>query len=192
MTVPFSAEYRALSTNDVLLSEIAEITGGKVADVDDNVFRRDFPALASYTDIWQWILAAGIIIFLADVFIRRVILDYEKVAAAVTDFLADLPGLGWLRRAPVKAPAYTSRLLKAKRSASAGRKFEVHEGASGEDMDDILSEQAVRHARAATAKRTEAPPLSEVARDDGDEDSYTGRLLRAKRKARREDSQRYD
>jgi len=193
VTVPFSAEYRALSTNDVLLSEISEITGGKVISVDDNVFRRDFPALASYTDVWQWILAAGVVIFLADVFVRRVILDYAKIAAAVRNSLAGLPGLGRLRPAAARAPAYTSRLLKAKRTATAGRKFEAGEGGAEGDVEEVLSQQAAAQARRAAEKRAQAAPVSEVAAggEEEEEETYTSRLLKAKRRARREDKDKY-
>ncbi|MHC4712906.1 MAG: glutamine amidotransferase [Planctomycetota bacterium] len=186
VTVPFSAEYKALATNEVLLAEISEISGGEVVDVDTDVFRRDFPAAASYTDIWQWVLGAGIIVFLADVFIRRVIVDYEKVAAAARYVVSLLPGLGWLRRAPARSVAYTSRLLSAKKSVVAGRKFQATEEGEAADLDGIMREQAVHRAQEAASKRRESAPIAEVAKEkkEPEEDGYTSRLLRAKKKAR--------
>jgi uncharacterized membrane protein/Mg-chelatase subunit ChlD len=184
VTVPFSTEYRDLSTNDVLLGEISEIGGGEVIDEDGDVFRRTFAPTASYTDIWMPVLAAAVIVFLADVFVRRVIVDYAKVWAAVRGALWFVPWIGPAGKGEEKRPAYTSRLLTAKKSAVASRKFEADEEAEGADIDGIMTEQAVHRARAASEKRPEAAPLSEVADKAKDDDSYTGRLLKAKRRAR--------
>lgn len=187
VTMPFSPEYKALSTNDVLLGEIAEIGGGEVIGPETDVFRRDFEAMSSYTDVWQWVLVAAVLVFLADVFVRRVILDYDKVLAWVKETLSALPWLGRLSTAKARQPAYTSRLLSAKKSAISQHKFEAPQGDGASDVSMILEEQTVQRARRAAEKRAEAPPVSEVAGKEAPvEETFTGRLLAAKKRAREE------
>ncbi len=188
VTVPFSPEYRALSSNDLLLKEIADITGGRVIGVQDDVFRRDFPPEASYTDIWQWMVAAAAVLFLADVFLRRVIVDYAAVAARVREAFWWAP---WVSgRAPVaQRVAYTSALLAAKKSvgkeekAAAAKKFAPDAHAPAASLEELSRDQAVMRAQAAADKRAPAPPR-EIRKPAGD--GYTSRLLDAKRRARGE------
>lgn len=181
VTIPFSEEYRALSTNDVLLKEMSEIADGAIINHKTNVFREDFAAAASYVDVWQWILAAGIVLFLVDVFVRRVLVDWAKLLAAI-------------QGAPARArvQTHTARLLSAKSRATgstraAARKFDAEAAPEASVMEDIIQEQTVARARAAAQKRPDATPLAEVARDKPkEEDGYTSRLLKAKRRARKD------
>jgi uncharacterized membrane protein len=187
LTVPFSPEYKALSTNDVLMKQISDITGGRVIDETADVFRRDFPPEASYSDIWQWALAAAAALFLVDVFLRRVIIDYARALAAVRRSLWWLPWIG-RGRASAERAAYAASLLSAKKTARATRqeaamKFTPQEGAPVQPIDEIERAQAMARARATAEKGAAAPPVAEVAKEG--QQIFTDRLLDAKRRARK-------
>jgi hypothetical protein len=189
VTIPFSPEYRALSTNDVLLKQLSDLTGGQVIAPDADVFRRDFPAQASYSDIWQWVLAAACALFLVDVFLRRVIIDYAAVWETIRNAFYWLPYVGRGRLAGERI-AYTSALLSVKKVTGearqeSARKFTSDAETPSQPIEEIEREQALSRSRARAEKVEQAaPPPSEVA--NAGEDTFTGRLLEAKRKARRD------
>ena len=140
------------------MKEISDIAGGEVIGPDADVFRRDFEAAASYTDVWQWLLGAGIILFLADVAIRRVIVDWAKAGAAVKGAFSWLPGLAAWKPSPARGPAYTARLLSVKKTKAAdrlhaGAKFEAAGAEAPEKLDDLIKVHAVSRARAAAEKK---------------------------------------
>jgi len=191
VTVPFSPEYRALSTNDVLLKQVADVTGGKVIGLNENVFRRDFPPEASYTDIWQWMLGSAIALFLFDVFVRRVIIDWAAAGHRALDMLWWVPGIGSRRKTVAERSAYATQLLTAKKSAAkakrgaAAKKFTPDANAPAQGIEELAREQAISRARAAQEKsKTAETPTKEVAK--GAQEGFTARLLEAKRRAQQE------
>ncbi len=189
VTIPFSPEYRALSTNDVLLKQLSDLTGGKVIAPEVDVFRRDFPAQASYSDIWQWVLAAACALFLLDVFLRRVIIDYAAVWEAFRDAVYWLPYVG-RRQLAGERIAYTSTLLSVKKVTreqrqESARKFVGDAETPLVPIEEIERDQALTRSRARAEKIDQASaPSSEVTK--AGEDTFTGRLLEAKRKARKD------
>ena len=191
VTVPFSPEYRALSTNDVLLKEICDVTGGKVINQDDDVFRRDFPPESFYTDVWQWAIAAAAVLFLFDVFLRRVIIDYAKVASAIRDALWWVPFIGEGRKRRTERLAYTAALLSVKQKArlarqEAAQKFVAATPTPAAPLRELEREQAMSRSRAKAEKiGAVAPPPKEVAKETPKEGEpiFTSQLLEAKRRA---------
>lgn len=75
VSMPFSPELRELATNEVLLREVAEITGGRVLQMNpetDRVFKHDLPPTVSKQPAWDWTLAWLLLpLFLLDVASRR-------------------------------------------------------------------------------------------------------------------------
>lgn len=77
ISVPFSPEFRELATNEALLREIVELTGGRwLEDIGDpqnhDVFRHDFPPILAHQPVWDWTLAWLLLpLFLLDVAARR-------------------------------------------------------------------------------------------------------------------------
>lgn len=193
VSVPFSPEYRALATNDLLLKEIADVTGGQVVAADANVFRRDFPPGATYTDVWQWAMGAGALLFLVDVFLRRVIIEWAKVWARVRVWI--VRPVYWImgKRLPAAKVAYTSALLTVKKRArearhEAAQKFTAAGGAPEQSIAELEREQALTRSRARAEKvEASAAPPREVAREK--EETFTSKLLEAKRKAVKERKQ---
>jgi hypothetical protein len=75
VSIPYSPEYRELSTNESLMRRIADTTGGRVLEMNpetDDVFNHDLPPSIARHDIWEdvlkWILLP---LFLLDVAVRR-------------------------------------------------------------------------------------------------------------------------
>lgn len=101
--MPYSAEFRDRDTNLGLLQQLATLrpTGGEPgvlssADLDSSqmeqllaldTFRADLPKAVSIRDVWPLLLLACGLLFLADVFVRRVALTLDWVA----------PSLRWLK-----------------------------------------------------------------------------------------------
>ena len=106
ISIPYSPEYRILSTDHDLLRRVAEAGGGRYHDPppepqEAGFFSRDFPTVREVSDAWRHLLVLAIALFYLDVFIRRVVLDYrEALATAAARVRAAI-----LRRSPVTAPA---------------------------------------------------------------------------------------
>ncbi|HEY3243988.1 MAG TPA: VWA domain-containing protein [Phycisphaerae bacterium] len=76
VSVPFSPEFRELNTNEPLLQQIVDITGGRrIDDLDTtaaDVFSHDLPPTVSKQPAWDWAVAWLLLpLFLLDVAVRR-------------------------------------------------------------------------------------------------------------------------
>jgi hypothetical protein len=75
VSVPFSPEFRELSTNDALLRQMAEITNGRWLVLDpesDAIFSHDLPPTVARRPAWDWTLGWLVLpLFLLDVAVRR-------------------------------------------------------------------------------------------------------------------------
>jgi len=99
VSVPFSPELRELATNEPLLREIADLTGGRVFAMDantDGVFDHNLPPTLSRQPAWNWMLAWLLLpLFLLDVSCRRLAnwLAFSIVCEVLLDAVV-LFGLG--------------------------------------------------------------------------------------------------
>jgi hypothetical protein len=203
ITVPYSAEYRERESNEAVLKDLARVipkgsNGEPGAVIDGPLDRDSVPALVrshdsfrrtlqkanSSQDIWPIFLMVAGVIFLGDVFVRRVQVNFDWIAPAAI--------WGWnrlLRRdQEVAADERMDRLRNLKATVSnqlderrAAARFEpqVDADTPGRDLDEVLND-------AAASGSSQPPPL---ARPTGplpqtEEESYTERLLKAKRKNR--------
>jgi len=75
VSMPFSPEFRELQTNEALMREVAEITGGRILQMNaagDAVFAHNLPPTESRQPAWDWTLAWLVLpLFLLDVAARR-------------------------------------------------------------------------------------------------------------------------
>jgi hypothetical protein len=147
-----------------------------------NPFRRDLqPAIANQS-IWPWLIMVGSCLFFADVFVRRVQVNFGWL----TRLLAS--GRDWmLRREPdVAVPETMGRLRSRKREIS--DQIEDRRAATRfqESVDATEETSTVATASTAAAPPQVTGPNSsheglDQASDAGAEPSYTERLLKAKR-----------
>ena len=204
VNVPYSAEFRNRDTNMGLLQQLATLqpTGGEAgvlssADLDAsqmeqlltlNTFRADLPKAVSIRDVWPLLLLVCGIIFLADVFVRRVALTLDWV----------VPTFRWLKnkllnqRVVAEVEQRLERLRSKKQELAqsidqrrAATRFSPEEEqveSPAPDVDTVLQDLQST-ASAADRSQRPAPPTQ---RDESDTDAYTARLLEAKKKAREE------
>jgi hypothetical protein len=204
VNVPYSAEFRDRDTNLGLLQQLAALqpAGGRPgvlseADLDAaqmeqllalNAFRADLPKAVSVRDVWPLLLLVCGMIFLADVFVRRVALSLDWV----------VPALRWLKgkllnqRVVAEVEQRLERLRSKKREVAesidqrrAATRFspaEEQAESTAPDVDAVLKDL---QSAASAADRPRRPAVTEQ-RDASDADAYTARLLEAKKKAREE------
>jgi hypothetical protein len=187
LSMAYSPEFRNLRTQDVLLEELARIGGGRFAEPDElvsgetNPFRRDLPPTVMSREIFSTLIVLAVWLLLADVFVRRVAIDWAKVWASARARAAVLLG----RVRPARVPdARLEALLetKARVRDRAQRRAYTPEAAAGDaPPEDLEAPETAAPAGAGPAKPS---PEGEATREEKPEDAgYTRRLLDAKRRA---------
>lgn len=201
VNVAYSAEYRDRETNTPLLDQLARLTpqGGKPGLVIDdpqgdlnpvsllqfNSFRHDLPHATSSQDIWQYLLWASAFVFFADVFIRRVTVNLDWVAPMMGTIRDTVLGR---ERVPQTTPMM-ERLRSSKAEVSgdlerrrAATRFEPQPDApvSAEAIDEALGQS---DAPTLAKPKTAGPGMGPAGAEE--EDTYTNRLLKAKKQARK-------
>jgi len=184
IVVPYSSEYRELRANTEALEQIAKTTKGRVLGREDDVFARTFDPEPRYEHIWPWLLAIAAVLAPADVFVRRVFVDY---AAAWRKTVSAVRSISVARRRARTAPTHVDTLLGAKKRTrddirKRTHKFEADEEAPALE-EPTLGEEAKPKIEP-LARRAVAAERPGVQRDD---ETYMGRLLKAKRAAREEE-----
>lgn len=189
--VPYSDEFRGRASNEPLLEQLAQLvpkggTAGRLIDgsvaagkvepiVAVDTFRHDLPKATSSQDIWYYLVLVGSCLFFFDVFVRRVQVSFAWVPK--------LAGRLLRRQPPPEEPETIQRLRS--RKAEVGTQFEQIRAsarfeASAETPTDtsVLEEPQTRPTAAGPASA--APSMT----PESQAESYTERLLRAKKKAR--------
>jgi Ca-activated chloride channel homolog len=79
---PYAAEYRLSDSNRVLLERIAAQTGGPVVVKPDEAWRRDTVPQKDPQDVWHYLIMAAVLLFVADVALRRLRISVHDVRDA--------------------------------------------------------------------------------------------------------------
>jgi uncharacterized membrane protein len=202
VSVPYSSEYRDRETNVALLENLARLQpkDGKPGEVirgemrrdgledllEVNTFRHNLAKAISSQDIWPWLVLITACFFFGDVFIRRVTVHFYWVGPAVS-WVVDRV----FRREREEAEDPRMERLRSRKAEIAGQiderraatRFEPQvDAASGDaarDLDDVLAEAA---GSAVPTPPRPAAPQTDIAAE-AEQQSYTGRLLEAKKKA---------
>ena len=187
--VPYAREFRAIKHNTALLKELADRTGGRVITMGDpqlaDIFNREgLEVPRSAKRIWDLlvILAACLLIF--DVAARRLSFDQKAMKASLARAVGRRQESGeqtveaWKKARSQVAHRRDDAVEPVDRSA----KFEATEADAVRAID--VGAEAPKDRRPASPQvqlqsKAEEPPSAE------DED-YTSRLLKAKRRARGE------
>ncbi len=202
VTIPYSPEYRKLSTNDNLLQRLADTTGGKILDEDietgkyESIYRSGFNVARDSKDLWRHLLFWAAILFFIDVFIRRVIVDYVDLAqtgySKVTGFIsrkkAQRTETDDRLKTLLQRKAGLKHNVDPEDSAPATQKFyqssSSDEDDAGVTMDtkfdaSVEQDASSRPAPSPSAQKKKAEPTPEAKEEDG----FTSRLLAAKKRA---------
>ena len=191
VTRPFADEYRALRDNSALLRQVAEMTGGRVLDLNQNPpqlwERENLKMPVSKTAVWLVATLVGLSVFLLDVAVRRVRIDVAGMARA---------GVGLFRRAPQQASAQIGALKAAREKSreTIQKKTEPSRGTAehaGVKFDVSDSELRSRMSKPQSVTDAPAPIVQKSAPKDegkpaGKEEDGMSRLLKAKKRAQDE------
>jgi len=198
VNVGYSAEYRDNETNMALLKSLAGMsakdgppgmlveTGLDLSQPEQllaaNPFRRDLkPAIANQS-IWPWLVLVASCLFFADVFVRRVQVNFLWVAP----LLAQARDWVLRREQAVPMPETMERLRSRKQEIN--EQIETRRAATRFETTDETPSETTNPAEAITTA-TSVPAAStpktqqsiEEKSDQAAELSYTERLLKAKR-----------
>lgn len=202
--VAYSSEFRDQVTNDALLGEIAALqpkdgAAGEVIEASAdgngapleqllaiNTFRHDLSKATSSQDAWHLVLLLAACIFFADVFTRRVQVSFAWVPPLAVSLRDRILG----RPAEDAQPEYMER-LQSRKAEVVGRfeqirsdtRFELPtESEPGDTTADINSIEELSDPSANKPRQAKPAKPSIVADKQAEEESYTERLLRAKKK----------
>lgn len=192
---PFADEFRALVDNAPLLEQVRALTGGRVLATDPNTAelwdRTGLTVPVALTPLWQWLMLAGVALFLMDVGVRRVRLDVIAAWRSLRRMLgrqaqgagAQIESLQAARaKAQAKMALRATGSAGARESNMAAVKFE----ASAERVKSGKTEVELGEGTRPTAPPAAiaAPKPSEARPSEGSEGMSA--LLKAKKKARGE------
>jgi len=196
VSIPYSPEYKKLESDFGLLRRAAAVGGGQLLSGDpkkDRVFDSDQPATRSFQPIWEPLLLAALLLFFADVIIRRVIItrgDFAAGLAAVRKALTPRKRKGeqdQTMAALLKRKEKTfERMPKDERPEQDFKKrlTRAAEAGKGEKLEIDTAPVKEEAAAAAAAAPKTKPGKTEKAAPAVEEDSYTGRLLAAKKRVK--------
>jgi uncharacterized membrane protein len=201
VNVGYSDEFRQRETNTPLLESMAGLPAKEgrpgnlmeplpavpeegveealAAQLAADPYRRDLPRAVASQDIWPWLVMVASCLFLADVFVRRVQVSFGWL----TPLWMRLVEIVLRRERQAAAPETMSRLRSRKAevdqaldSRRAGARFEP-------DADVHVDPSVIEAAQAApTAPGTKEPtPQKPTTEEQKEADSYTERLLKAKK-----------
>ena len=190
IAVPYSDEFRGRATNDALLGRLAGLvpdggTEGRMieapAGLDDtesllavDTFRHDLAKAKSSQDIWYYLVLLGSCVFFLDIFVRRVHVGFDWVPVMAGRIRDRLFG-----RQSESTEVQTIERLRGRKAEVEGQVEQFRASArfeaASEDVE--LAELADGTPTATASKPT--PP----AEQESEGESYTERLLRAKKRA---------
>ena len=193
VTVPYSEEFRIRESNRQLMESLAAVTprGGEAGVVtapldsmpsqeliSTNAFRGGLELAKSIRDAWPWFVFAGCCIFLGDVFVRRVAVNFSWVGAVMKRMLGN---------ATESEPAVTARLDALKKNKEAvGDSLERRRASVRFEPTTMETDGAIDLTDIPQPGKS-APDTPEAKRESSAPagKSYTERLLEAKRKAKK-------
>jgi len=105
VTVPFAPEFEDLTDNSALLAQVAEITGGRILNTDpkkaDLFSRAGLVKPQSALPLTIPLLLAWVVLFLADVAVRRIAIDFAAIARGLGIRTGELAGASVLAAAAI-------------------------------------------------------------------------------------------
>jgi hypothetical protein len=205
VNVPYSSEFSDRESNMALLKNLASLTPkegqpGKVIEgrmeedeldvlLGVDTYRAGLMKAISRQDVWPLFLLIAACVFFGDVFIRRVTVHFYWIG----------PAIGWvvdrvLRREREEVEDQRLERLRSRKAAiaveiderRASARFEPQADADvpSKELDEVLEEAA-----GATPPRAPTPTTDQSKLETEEEQSYTSRLLEAKKKAWKENKQ---
>jgi hypothetical protein len=201
VNVPYSAEFSDREADVGLLTSLADLTpksgepgrtidgtldsGGIGELLAVNSFRRDLPAATNSQDVWHLLLLVAGCLFFFDVFFRRVTVSWAwapQLAGRLRDRVLR-------REAAPESTEYMQR-LRSRKAEVAEKLDQQRSQARFEPTPEIQHDTSVLDQPARFEPKATKP--SPAASQPKEEESYTSRLLKAKKKVWEDRDQRND
>jgi uncharacterized membrane protein len=194
ISVPYSPEFSDRQTNRQLLHALASTTphGGRPGQVIEgpldeagmdqllsiNTFRRSLAKAVSSEYVWPWLILASACVFLADVFVRRVAVNFAWVPALAVRVRR------LLYRETAAATSEAIARLRTRKEEVASQLDRIRAAARfAPDVDHEVDTAVLEIDQAAHSSIRQPESESQLAPDEREEDTYTSRLMKAKRDA---------
>ena len=183
-SVNYSPEFMETEPNLNLLRRLAEAGGGKMIDpLRESPFEHDRRKTFQPQDIWEWLLKLAILLFPLDVAVRRIQIDREEWAHATATLRRAV--FFWKKRpADVKPDESLSALLSRRDEVRAKRIVEPLAVASP-DLFRPKKMAAAPPDEKAPGAASSSLTLEVPSKPAEEPESTTGRLLDAKRRAKK-------
>ena len=195
INVPYSDEFRSREANEALLGQLPVLkpAGGEPGKLlppldefceiapllQQNTFRHDLAKAFSSQDIWFLVVLLAAWLLFLDVFVRRV-----QISFAWVPILAGRVGARLFGREQETPQVEMIDRLRSRKAEVAGQVEQLRSAARFEASEDAKTETPLDLAAPppeTPSTQTQAPGL--VDEDKPEEETYTSRLLKAKKKA---------
>jgi uncharacterized membrane protein/Mg-chelatase subunit ChlD len=182
---PYSSEFSAVRSNDGLLQQIAQETGGRVLEEADlaqaDLFVRTGEAARDLRPIWYWLVFAAAALLAADVALRRIALEREAVQAWLVRLWQGL------RRKPVlpaDSQSYLERLKSRKVQVSAALQPQQPPASARFEAPEAVEPGLPTGRAGEPPPKPAPPPAAPTPQTQAEAEDFAARLMRAKKKAR--------
>jgi len=210
LSVPYSDEYRDLRSNPVLLETLSDVTNGQLLSwvrgpegqtdmqrtiANADVFRRDpnMPIPRTFRPIWHLLLWTAAVLFLFDVAVRRIAPDIDRIRQNLADMWQRLRGQDVAPREDYMEKL-RSRKAEVGEQIDRGRaatRFEAPEATKAPPSPLQEGQPTPTEPSRPAKPAAEQPGLGPQSAPSQPE-SYTNRLLQAKRKVWEEQQRKKD
>lgn len=200
-TLSYSPEFQQSRSNESLIYQVADLTGGRVLSPESPVFLRDRRVYSQPQWVWPLLLKLALILFLIDVFIRRVLVSWGDMGRGLAR--AWRWSTARLRPRSTASTETASQLLQVKQDVRQREGLASSAPADAAWREALLSgkpDSSATGSEAASpldelkqATRAEAPRKKPAPEGDKPTDKpkageppqgFTGQLLQARRKTR--------
>lgn len=198
VAVPYSAEFLTPGSDLPLMRDVASLGGGRILTGDtkrDTPFATSMPAPVTTRPIWEVLLLTALGVFLSDIVSRRVVINRNEISEAWQTVRAKLvPSRDSGPRdstmdALLRRKNTTFQSIRPKTGKRDSFRAHLQQRAAGTgDGPSVKPETAGSEPATAPTQNAPATPSTSAEPEAGDEDSYTSRLLAAKRRARQNPS----
>jgi hypothetical protein len=151
------------------------------SEIEQNPFRRDLKPATTNRPIWPWLVVAASCLFFGDVFVRRVQVNFSWLApmlGRVRDAV--------LRRQPAPAVPETMSRLRSRKQQLGDEIAQRRSAVRFESTEQPVAGAAPPVIAAATGPGTTPSPQPNREPEAAPAESYTERLLKAKKQAMRD------
>jgi len=185
VSVPYPKEFRTVRDNTALLLQIAEKTGGRVLKLGpaqgiDAFDRANLPVPESQRRMWDLMAILAAVLFLLDVAVRRLAIDWQGARKEVRDAMS-VREAGERSVAAWKKAREQRGAREAKPEAADAMRRALEQGPALDVRSETADGGAANEARA-RAQQSDAAGQPEGA-DAVEAEDTTSRLLRAKKRA---------